>query len=106
MAREKALGFLFDRIHAQGLCCLEVLWPLSSNLEHLQNQVDKFKTALSLVKDLGSATVALCDQWKTAKTALEKHMKDEETIRQKEEARMKKLQQRCGTQCECVLCVC
>lgn len=81
----------FEEIHAHRLCCLQVQWPLNPSLEHLQNQVDKFKVAWGLLKDLASAT-AQCGQWKSSKIALEKHFKDEEANRKKEEPRIRKLQ--------------
>lgn len=56
--------------------------------------VDKCNSAMRQLKLLANASISLCNQWKSSKDALEKHMKDEEANRKKEEERLRKLQER------------
>ena len=63
-------------------------------MKSLQTLVDTSSSALRQLKSLANASMSLCNQYKSAKEALEKHMKDEEANRKKEEDRLKKLQER------------
>ena len=72
----------------------KVQWSLASSLESLQTVVDTCNSAMRQLKSLANASISLCNQWKSSKDALEKHMKDEETNRKKEEERLRKLQER------------
>lgn len=76
---------------------VQVEWPICGSIEQLEEQVDKSRGAVTMLKHLASATLALCSQVESNKKALEKHLKEEKANREKEEQRLKGLQKKCGS---------
>lgn len=53
--------------------------------------------SISMLKELGASSISNLNQWKTSREAMQKHLKDEEENQKKEEAKLKRIQQRPGS---------
>ena len=64
--------------------------------------------SIMMLKELGTSSISSLNKWKTSRDAMQKHLKDEKENQQKEEAKLKRIQERPGSklQSAAVLVVC